>query len=202
MDVKDYNLATVQAGRSVPVGSENASIGLKADLSSVPSTISLDIVPVNASTVDLPFDLGDLSSLLAFNMTRAASGGEWPMKAGTVHMTLRLPLDALNGMDLNSTFYLLKDDGTRFIMYGVVPTIENSMALFDVPLYYEANSPSTSGIFTLAGIKTQVALSQTPTPTPEPATPTPKAAGSNASVLIMAAALGIAAIFVTRSRKQ
>ncbi len=73
------------------------------------------------------------------------------MKAGTVHMTLRLSLDALSGMDLNSTFYLLKNDGTRFIMYGVVPVIENGTALFDVPLYYEANSPSTSGTFTLAG---------------------------------------------------
>ena len=170
----------------------------------MPSTISLNIVPVNVSSIDLPFDLDDFSSLLAFSMTRAASGSEWPMKAGTVHMTLRLSLDALSGMDLNSTFYLLKDDGTQFIMYEAMPMIENGLALFDVPLYYEANSPSATGTFTLARRKDAGSCPvqrSRPRPPPVPATPTPKS-GSNASILLLIAALGIAAIFISRGRKQ
>ncbi len=203
MDVKGYGQATVNAGGSVPVGDENASIKLMADLSYAPSTISLNIVPVNASSIDLPMDLDDFLSLLTFTMTRGSDNGEWQMRPGTIHMTLRLPLDTLSGMDLNSTFYLLKDDGTQFIMYEAVPEIENGLALFDVPLYYEANSPSATGTFTLAGAKMQTASGSTATPTPAPvtATPTPKS-GSNASVLLLIAALGIAAIFISRGRKQ
>ncbi|HEY3274468.1 MAG TPA: hypothetical protein VGJ92_11925 [Methanocella sp.] len=206
MDVKDYYTVSVRAGRDIPVGGNNTSIGLTADLSSAPSAISLDIVPLDVSTVDLPFDLGDFSSLLAFNMTRGASSGEWPMKAGTVHMTFKMPLDTLSGIDLNSTFYLMKNDGTSFIMYAVVPTIENGMALFDVPLSYEASSPSTSGTFMLTGPRTGTSAGSTATPvpatpTPVPATPTPKS-GSNVGVLLLVAALGIAAIFISRSRKQ
>jgi hypothetical protein len=203
MYVKDYSLATVQTSQVIPAGNGNASVGLTADLSFVPSAISLDITPVNAGAVDLPFDLGNFSSLLAFDMTRSTNnGGEWSMKAGTIHITFSLPLEILSGMDLNSTFYLLKDDGTRFIIYDVLPVIENGMVLFDVPLYYESSSPSNSGTFMLAGPKAVVSTTITPTPTPGPATPTPKATGSNASILMLVAALAIAAIFVGRCRKQ
>jgi hypothetical protein len=163
----------------------------------------MEILPVSTGNLSLPIDTGLFSPLAAFSLTRYSSGGEWPMKDGTVSLMLKMPLDLLNGMDLDKEFYLLKDDGTRFIIYRVMPIIKNGTAIFNVPLWYESQSPSTGGTFTLAGPISGASADSTPTPTPTPvpATPTPKS-GSNASVLLLAAALGIVALFVARGRKQ
>jgi hypothetical protein len=201
IDVKDYYLSTVTSNRTLGSGNDTWYVGFMADMGGVPASARMEILPVTTGNFSLPLDTGLFSPLASFNLTRYSSGGEWPMKDGTVSLMLKMPLDMLNGMDLSKEFYLLKDDGTRFIIYRVMPVIKNGTAIFNVPLWYESQSPSTSGIFTLAGPIAGASTASTPTPTPVPATPTPKS-GSNASLLLLAAALGIAAIFVTRGRKQ
>lgn len=202
IEVKGYSLATVQALKSLEMGNDTIDVGLNADIGYMPSSISLDILPISLLNVTIPLDLDLFAPLAAFNMTRYSSGGEWQMKDSTVHLTLRLPVSLIDSVDLSSKFYLVKDDGTSFILYSAVPTIDNGFALFDVPLDYESRSPSTSGIFTLAGTSAQAASGATVTPTSEPvdATPSPKAAGSNASVFLLAAALGIIAILIGRRK--
>jgi len=203
IDVKDYYLSTVVSNRTLGSGNDTWDVGFVADMSGVPASARMEILPVSTGNLSLPIDTGLFSPLAAFSLTRYSSGGEWPMKDGTVSLMLKMPLDLLNGMDLDKEFYLLKDDGTRFIIYRVMPIIKNGTAIFNVPLWYESQSPSTGGTFTLAGPISGASAGSTPapTPTPEPATSTPKS-GSNASVLLLAAALGIAALFVARGRKQ
>jgi hypothetical protein len=203
IDVKDYYLSTVMSNRTLGSGNDTWDVGFLADLGAVPTSAKMDILPVNTGNLSLPLDTGLFSQLAAFSLTRYSSGGEWSMKAGTVSLSLKMPLDLLNGIGLNKTFYLVKDDGTRFIIYGATPIIQNGLAIFNVPLFYEPGSPATGGTFTLVGPRAEATADSTPTPMPTavPATPTPKS-GNNASVLLLVAALGIATIFISRGRKQ
>jgi hypothetical protein len=205
IDVKDYYLSTAISNRTMGSGNDTWDVGFAADLSAVPTSARMEILPASTGNLSLPLDTGLFSPLAAFTMARYSSGGEWAMKAGTVMLTLKMPLDLLNGMDLNKEFYVVKDDGSRFIVYRVTPVIQNGTAFFSVPLLYESSSPSTSGTFTLAGPIAGLSAGSTPTPvpatpTPVPATPTPKS-GSNAGVLLLVAALGVAVIFLSRGRK-
>ncbi len=201
--VKGYSLASVIASVSLGNGNESVLVGLSADLSSVPSNIGLDIFRIDASGITLPLDADRFSSFLAFNLTRHA-GGEWPMISGTVRLTIRVPESALNGFDRGSKFYLVKDEGTRYVVYEAVPGIAGGMAEFDVPLLYEPGSPSATGIFTLAGTKIKVANASTTmvTPTPAPATSTPKSGDSFASLMGLMAALAVAAVLYSRGKKR
>jgi|AGTN01.2.fsa_nt_gi hypothetical protein len=203
INVKGYFLSTVMTNSSLRSGNDTWDVGFMADLSAVPSSAKMEVRSVSTGNLSLPIDTDLFSPILAFRLTRSSSGGEWQMKDGTVYLSLKISLDMLNGMDTESEFYLVKDDGTRFIVYRVMPVIQNSMALFNVPLWYESRSPAMSGIFTLAGTREQAASGTTVTPTPGPVdvTPSPKATGSNASVFLLAAALGITAIFIG-SRKR
>ena len=188
ISVKSYSLASLLAEKKLSDSNDSVTVRLAMDLDSAPSSSRLDIRPLDVTGVTTPLDIDLFSSVLAFNLTRYSSGGEWPMKRGTVHMSLLVPLDLLNSTDINSSFYLVKDDGTSTILYDAVPVIDNGTARFDIPLWYEAGSPTTSGIYTLAGTRARAA--STPTPTPVPATPTPKS-GNDASILLLIAALGI-----------
>jgi hypothetical protein len=203
---KSWNQVTFHAEKGLDYSNNTVVVGITGDMSSAPSSPKLDILPLDIANISMPLDARKYSSLLAFNLTRYCSGGDWPLQGSSVHLTLRVPVELLNRADLNRTFYLIKDDGKRIIMYEAVPAIADGIASFDIPLWYEANSPSSSGIFTLASTNAQAAsnttATSTPTPAPAQATPTPKATGSNASVLLLVAALGITAIFISRGRKQ
>jgi hypothetical protein len=171
----------------------------------VPSSAKIDILPVSTGNLSLPLDADLFSPLAAFSLTRSSSGGEWQMKDGTISLSLSMPVSLLSGVDLNKEFYLWKDDGTRFIVYRVTPLVQNGLATFNVPLWYESKSPSTGGTFMLAGPKAGASANATSTPapatTPVPATPTPKS-GSGIVILSLIAALGIAAVFLGGNRKQ
>jgi hypothetical protein len=78
------------------------------------------------------------------------------------------------------------------------------MALFDVPLWCESDSPSATGFFMLAGTKARTTGSSTitTTPTPVPATPAPKSGIVFAGLMGIVAALAIAAVSHSRGRKD
>lgn len=109
----------------------------------------------------------------------------------------------LNGYDMNSAFYLIKDDSKRMILYTAAPVVNGGMASFDVPLWYESSSPSMTGIYTLAGTKlaTAAITTSTPVPTSNP-TETPKPSGSSmTSVITLISAVMLATVLYGRKKR-
>lgn len=201
---KSFTLAAVWAEKAFVIDNMTSTIRFTADMDSSPSQPKLDITPLSTGNISMPLDRDTFRPVLAFNLTRYSSGGDWPMKSGTVRLFLSVPLETLSGTDLNLTYYLVRSDGKGFILYEAVPAVSNGKAGFDVLLRYENNAPEKSGVFMLAGTRSQAPVEATITPTPTAvptATPTPKSGNAFVGLIGLIAALSIAAVLYSRGKK-
>jgi hypothetical protein len=201
--VKSHTLASARAEKSLGYPGGNVTVTFLADLDSMPSWLKLDITANNTSGISTPLD-GLYATVLALNLTRFSSGGDWPMKSGTVNLTLKVPVQMMGGTDLDGTFYLAKDDTKGYVLYNAVPAVENGVVSFDVPLRYEHSSPSPAGRFVLLGTPAAPVATATPAPTATAVpTPTPQPTGSLAmSIVTLLSAVMLATILIGRKKRK
>ncbi len=127
----------------------------------------LDIDLLTPDSSGLPLGMNDVTLLGAVNITRHG-GSNWNLKLGTMKLTFSVP--GTPGADPNSTYYLVRFDGTSYVTQKV--TLQDSSAGM---LTFEVAPSGESGLFTLA-IAEPLSPTPTPTPTPTPvptSTPTP-----------------------------
>jgi hypothetical protein len=157
----------------------------------------LDIELLDGVSTSLPLDSDGYQGIVSYNITRYSSGEDWQFTRDTVFLTVSVPVSMLGNNVNGTSFYLVKNTSKGAIVYSVVQTVRNGVATFDVPLYYETQSPSMSAVFTLAK-EAPVAMVVTPTPSPTPApmpTPTPvpaQSAGITGNLPILIAVIVIA----------
>lgn len=210
ISAQDYYLAKLWAEKIVTIDGLNYTVRLTADLESVPTAPMLDILPASPAPGEMN-DATNYSSMAAFNITRYSKAGTWVMKTGTVHLYITPQAEALSNIDASATFYLIKNDTMRDLVYPVTANTTGNATTIDVLLWYEPQSPSNKGIYTLAGKTAPVTVEANATLQTDANQPTTteNVGGSTSllamgGVLVLGIAIGLIAtlLFGKRAKKQ
>jgi hypothetical protein len=167
----DYFKAKLWAEKVLRAGNNNTTVNLRADLDGVPASPKLDIALIDDLDSKMPLNAEGYEGIVGYRITRSSNSGDWRFLGDTVFLTLTLPSRMLGEDDTG--YCLVKNTSKGVIVYPAAPVVNNDMATFRVPLYYESHSPTTSADFVLAKEVVAAPVVVVVTPTPAPVTPTP-----------------------------
>ncbi len=188
------------AGNNTTIDGKNFTLSMYAEMGQKPSDDTrMDIDLLTPDSSGLPMGMNGITVLGAVNITRHGGSG-WNLKLDTMKLTLILP--GTPGADSNTTYYLVRYDGTNYVTQKV--TLKDSSAGM---LTFEVTPSADSGLFTLVMAQplsptptptptpTPVPTT-TPTPTPEPSIITPTGIGIMVAMFAVGAIMGGALIFM------
>lgn len=203
----DYYLAKLWAEKIVTIDGLNYTVRMTADMESVPTTPQLDILATSPAPGEM-IDATNYTSVAALNITRYSKAGTWVMKPSSVHLYITPQTEALNGIDTEATFYMIRNDTQRSIIYPALTNTSSNQTTIDTLLWYDPQSPSNTGTYTLIGKNAPVIVDANDTQPTTNAT-TERVGGETsmfalAGTLIFGVVIGLAAmfLFVNRARKQ
>ncbi len=197
----EYSIILV-AGNNTTIDGKNFTLSMYAEMGQKPSDDTrMDIDLLTPDSSGLPMGMNGITVLGVTNITRHG-GSNWNLKLDTMKLTFSVP--GTPGADSNTTYYLVRFDGTNYVTQKVI--LKDSSAGM---LTFELTPSGDAGLFTLVMAQpfsptptptatptpTPVPTS-TPTPTPEPSMITPTGIGIMLAMLAIGAIMGGALIFL------
>jgi hypothetical protein len=199
---KSFTSVLLWARNNTTIDNRTITVTLEAELGQKPDTCWLDMIIEKPTFSGLPVGMCSTQPIAAINITRYCKYA-WDLKADS--LKLNVEIDGQQAQDEGVYYYLVRFDGTNYILNPAKMTISGNDTAF------EAMPSSDNGYYTIVR---SMAIKPTPTPvptvmpTPAPMpcpTPVPDDMGRSVPIMVtlfaVGAVAGAACIFIVFKRK-